>query len=141
MDTYRKVSQYNRLLEMVVISDYSGTEKKALVLHAQKLVTDMGASFAIRLLKEMQKRFTESRVQSKKNLALQVTSLQIFALAVDIPIQPLVLFKDDLQWADPMSPEVINSSATDIESKSLLFLGSRRYNELDNMHPLAGKLH
>mmetsp|Transcript_37052 Transcript_37052/g.54241 ORF Transcript_37052/g.54241 Transcript_37052/m.54241 type:complete len:136 (+) Transcript_37052:927-1334(+) len=66
---------------------------------------------------------------------------QIFALAVDIPIQPLVLFKDDLQWADPMSPEVINSSATDIESKSLLFLGSRRYNELDNMHPLAGKLH
>mmetsp|Transcript_3431 Transcript_3431/g.5170 ORF Transcript_3431/g.5170 Transcript_3431/m.5170 type:complete len:84 (+) Transcript_3431:84-335(+) len=47
MDTYRKVSQYNRLLEMVVISDYSGTEKKALVLHAQKLVTDMGAVFTL----------------------------------------------------------------------------------------------
>jgi len=65
---------------------------------------------------------------------------QLFVRAIATPSQPLVLFLDDLQWADPLSLDLIESLVSDTESKSLLFIGSYRDNEVDDRHPLAVKL-
>ncbi len=49
---------------------------------------------------------------------------------------PLVLFLDDLQWADSASLKLISHLATDQELKYFLLIGSYRDNEVDASHPL-----
>jgi predicted ATPase/signal transduction histidine kinase len=49
---------------------------------------------------------------------------------------PLVLFIDDLQWADPASIEMLEQIATSPEIKYLLVIGAYRENEVDGAHPL-----
>jgi len=65
---------------------------------------------------------------------------QLFVRAISKPSQTRVLFLDDLQWADPLSLDLIESLVTDIENGSLLFIGCYRDNEVDEGHPLATKL-
>ena len=48
-----------------------------------------------------------------------------------------VLFIDDLQWADAGSLDVIQFLLNDPTTKSLLFVGAYRDNEVDDSHPLA----
>ncbi|MBI4815563.1 MAG: AAA family ATPase [Deltaproteobacteria bacterium] len=50
--------------------------------------------------------------------------------------RPLVLFLDDLQWADLPSIELIGSLANDRDTKHVLFIGAYRDNEVDDAHPL-----
>ena len=47
------------------------------------------------------------------------------------------LFIDDLQWADASSLDVIQFILNDATTKSLLFVGAYRDNEVDDSHPLA----
>lgn len=49
---------------------------------------------------------------------------------------PLVLFIDDLQWADTSSLNFLKEITTEIESKYLLVIGAYRSNEVDSVHPL-----
>ena len=49
---------------------------------------------------------------------------------------PLVIFLDDLQWADLASLKLIQLLATDIEIQYLLIIGAYRDNEVDTSHPL-----
>lgn len=49
---------------------------------------------------------------------------------------PLVVFLDDLQWADLPSLDLINRLVTDPESKHVLWIGAYRSNEVDSNHPL-----
>ncbi|MEH2382866.1 MAG: AAA family ATPase [Nostoc sp.] len=49
---------------------------------------------------------------------------------------PLVVFLDDLQWADLASLKLIQLLATDTEIKYLLIIGAYRDNEVDPSHPL-----
>lgn len=49
---------------------------------------------------------------------------------------PLVLFLDDLQWADPASLNLIQTIATDPELKHMLIIGAYRDNEVPSHHPL-----
>jgi predicted ATPase/GAF domain-containing protein/tRNA A-37 threonylcarbamoyl transferase component Bud32 len=49
---------------------------------------------------------------------------------------PLVVFLDDLQWADSGSLHLIQSLITDKESKHLLLIGTYRDNEVNASHPL-----
>jgi diguanylate cyclase (GGDEF)-like protein len=49
--------------------------------------------------------------------------------------QPLVLFLDDLQWADSASLNLITILATDQELKYFLLIGSYRDNEVQGAHP------
>ncbi|MBW4681312.1 MAG: AAA family ATPase [Microcoleus vaginatus WJT46-NPBG5] len=49
---------------------------------------------------------------------------------------PLVLFLDDLQWADSASLKLIQLLITDTESRYLLVLGAYRDNEVSPTHPL-----
>ena len=49
---------------------------------------------------------------------------------------PLVLFLDDLQWADSASLKLIQFLVTDTETRYLLIVGAYRNNEVSATHPL-----
>lgn len=49
---------------------------------------------------------------------------------------PLVIFLDDLQWADLSSLKLIELILTDKNIKYLFFIGAYRDNEVDSVHPL-----
>ncbi len=49
---------------------------------------------------------------------------------------PLVLFLDDLQWADLPTLELIRHLATDPDTSHVLFIGAYRDNEVSPSHPL-----
>jgi len=49
---------------------------------------------------------------------------------------PLVVFLDDLQWADPASLNLIQTVATDPDLKHVLLIGAYRDNEVAAHHPL-----
>ncbi|MFT3926741.1 MAG: AAA family ATPase [Myxococcales bacterium] len=51
--------------------------------------------------------------------------------------QPLVLFLDDLQWADPASLHAIDALMRASQPSHLLIIGAYRDNEVDASHPLA----
>ncbi|MEG5163236.1 AAA family ATPase [Microcoleus sp. AT3-A2] len=59
--------------------------------------------------------------------------LKVFAQAE----HPLVLFLDDLQWADLASLKLIQELATDLESRYFLLIGAYRDNEVYSTHPLV----
>jgi len=50
---------------------------------------------------------------------------------------PLVLFLDDLQWADNASLNLVRMLMTGAESQYLLIVGAYRDNEVDAAHPLS----
>src|ERR671933_705668 len=52
------------------------------------------------------------------------------------PEHPLVLFLDDLQWADSASLKLIQLLACDPDSQYLLLIGAYRDNEVSPTHPL-----
>lgn len=54
--------------------------------------------------------------------------------------RPLVIFLDDLQWADLDSLNLIERIVTDPENRSLLVIGAYRNNEVDATHPLMRTL-
>ncbi|MFN6571262.1 AAA family ATPase [Dendronalium sp. ChiSLP03b] len=53
---------------------------------------------------------------------------------------PLVIFLDDLQWADLASLKLIELLITDYDSEYLLIIGAYRDNEIDVTHPLMQAL-
>ncbi|WP_445634110.1 histidine kinase [Nostoc sp. DSM 114161] len=53
---------------------------------------------------------------------------------------PLVLFLDDLQWADSASLKLIELIITDSDSEYLLLIGAYRDNEVSATHPLVHTL-
>lgn len=53
---------------------------------------------------------------------------------------PLVLFFDDLQWADPASLELLGRVLTDPELRHTLIIGTYRDDEIDAGHPLSAML-
>lgn len=52
------------------------------------------------------------------------------------PDHPLVIFLDDLQWADSASLKLIELLATEAGDRTLLLIGTYRDNEVDATHPL-----
>lgn len=56
------------------------------------------------------------------------------------PQHPLVVFLDDLQWADLPSLQLIQRLVTHPESQSLLLIGAYRDNEVSLTHPLMHTL-
>jgi predicted ATPase len=69
--------------------------------------------------------------QNRFNLVFQAF-LRVFTTAE----HPLVLFLDDLQWADLASLKLLTLLLSDPESGHLLVLGAYRDNEVDAAHPL-----
>ena len=69
--------------------------------------------------------------QNRFSLVFQ-NFIRVFAQAE----HPLVLFLDDLQWADTPTLKLIKFLLTDPENRHLLLLGAYRDNEVDQNHPL-----
>ncbi|MEG4234505.1 AAA family ATPase [Microcoleus sp. Pol11C3] len=61
---------------------------------------------------------------------------QKFIQVFSKPQHPLVIFLDDLQWADSASLKLIQLIMTDPDSKYLLLIGAYRDNEVSATHPL-----
>ncbi|MEH2255286.1 trifunctional serine/threonine-protein kinase/ATP-binding protein/sensor histidine kinase [Nostoc sp.] len=59
-----------------------------------------------------------------------------FIHAFTTALHPLVLFLDDLQWADAASVNLVENLMTDPESQYLLLIGAYRDNEVSPTHPL-----
>ena len=53
------------------------------------------------------------------------------------PEHPLVIFLDDLQWADAASLKFIQLFMTDVDNQYLLLIGAYRDNEVGKSHPLS----
>ena len=56
------------------------------------------------------------------------------------PEHPLVIFLDDLQWADRASLELIQRLMTAADNQYLFFIGAYRDNEVNEVHPLTQSL-
>jgi len=54
--------------------------------------------------------------------------------------RPLVLFLDDLQWADSATLELLRLMLTDEATENLLLIGAYRDNEVDALHPLTAAI-
>ncbi len=67
-------------------------------------------------------------------------AFQRFVATVARRQSPLVIFIDDLQWADQASLELIRAVLTNPESQYLYFLGCYRENEVEANHPLLATL-
>ncbi|MCP4136011.1 MAG: serine/threonine-protein kinase PknK, partial [bacterium] len=68
--------------------------------------------------------------QNRFNMVFQ-SFIKVFAKQE----HPLVLFLDDLQWADNPSLQLLQILLTDNELKYFLFIGAYRDNEVDSGHP------
>ncbi|NET29953.1 ATP-binding sensor histidine kinase [Okeania sp. SIO1I7] len=53
------------------------------------------------------------------------------------PEHPLVIFLDDLQWADSATLKLIKLMMTDVDTKYLFLIGAYRDNEISPTHPLV----
>ncbi|WP_437879096.1 serine/threonine protein kinase [Sorangium sp. So ce513] len=62
--------------------------------------------------------------------------VRVFATAE----RPLVLFLDDLQWADPASLRLLGLLLGDKDRGHILLVGAYRDNEVDGAHPLTSTL-
>ncbi|HYH99777.1 serine/threonine-protein kinase PknK, partial [Hyalangium sp.] len=63
--------------------------------------------------------------------------LQRFLSVFATPERPLVLFLDDLQWADSASLQLLKFLAAHPDTPPLLWVGAYRDNEMHSAHPLA----
>jgi PAS domain S-box-containing protein len=73
-----------------------------------------------------------SAAQNRFNMVFQ-KFIQVFTT----PDHPLVIFLDDLQWADSASLQLLQLLMTEIRSGYLLILGAYRDNEVFPAHPLV----
>jgi predicted ATPase/signal transduction histidine kinase len=78
---------------------------------------------------------TPAEAQNRFNRLFQKFS-QVFASKE----HPLVLFLDDLQWADSASLKLIEQLVANPESQYLLLIGAYRDNEVSPTHPLMSTL-
>ena len=66
--------------------------------------------------------------------------IQKFIKIFTQPEHPLVMFLDDLQWADRASLELIQLLMTTADSQYLFLIGAYRDNEVNEVHPLVQSL-
>jgi PAS domain S-box-containing protein len=67
-------------------------------------------------------------------------AFQSFVSAFAQKDHPLVIFLDDLQWADPASFQLLKILFDSTDIKHMLLMGTYRENEVDALHPLRRML-
>ncbi|WP_437779108.1 AAA family ATPase [Sorangium sp. So ce1097] len=75
-------------------------------------------------------------VQGEQVLARQRLTWLSFVRAVTAPNAPLVMFLDDMQWADGATLEILKTLLTDAERRDLLLIAAYREGETPPEHPL-----
>uniref|UniRef100_A0A7S2A3M2 Orc1-like AAA ATPase domain-containing protein n=1 Tax=Ditylum brightwellii TaxID=49249 RepID=A0A7S2A3M2_9STRA len=120
----------------------SGDETKVneLTIAVEKMIGMEGLAILVELIPSFRKIVSSrSALECSNTGALMeqkqmILAFQAFVRAVRGLGIPMVLFLDDLQWADTASLDLIQALITDPESTSILFVESYRQNEvtLDN---------
>jgi len=80
----------------------------------------------------------EASTQNASNRLRYV--LQLFTRTIATSKRPIVMFLDDLQWADNGSLDILQALVTDKRIKHFMFLGTYRSDEVDFKHPLSQRL-
>ena len=75
-------------------------------------------------------------IDNKEKYHLFFNCLQGFVRAISAPSHPVLIFFDDLQWADAESLDFVSKIIRDPETTSCLFVGCYRDNEVLTDHPL-----
>ena len=75
-------------------------------------------------------------IENENKYHLLLLCLQEFIRAISAPSHPVVIFFDDLQWADSESLDLFTKIVKDAETSSCLFVGCYRDNEVLAAHPL-----
>jgi PAS domain S-box-containing protein len=124
------------LLEPVASRDrWAGRIREALGAEGQLLV-DMVPP--LHTLLGEQPRLAELAGEAAQHRMQRV--LQRFIGLFTQPEHPLVLFLDDLQWADPASLHLLGRLCADPATRHLLVIGAYRSNEVDAAHPLTAAI-
>jgi predicted ATPase len=91
----------------------------------------------VKILGEQQDLQKVSMSTAKNRLRYQ---FQAFFEAIGSTNRPIVMFIDDLQWADLASLDLVTALMADSKLTNFLFIGSYRDNEVDSLRPLAEQL-
>jgi len=98
-----------------------------------KIITEIVPIFELVIGK--QEELSELGPHETRNRFHQV--FESFIKAIANKDHPIVLFLDDLQWADSASLQVIRLLTTVAEIKYLFIIGAYRHNEIAESHPLS----
>ena len=79
-------------------------------------------------------------IENENKYHLLLLCLQEFIRAISAPSHPVVIFFDDLQWADSESLDLFTKIVKDAETSSCLFVGCYRDNEVLAAHPLLERM-
>ncbi|NLY42925.1 MAG: AAA family ATPase [Clostridiaceae bacterium] len=115
--------------------------KEQLAIWKQKILRTLGKNGAIitDLIPELEMIIgRQSPVESLQPKEAQNRFLMLFGSFIKIfadPERPLVLFLDDLQWADSSSLRLISYLCRDTGLKGLIIAGAYRENEIAAEHP------
>lgn len=129
---------YSQLIQQILFEDKEQQEK-----WRSKIVEALGTNAALigQLIPQLklvigeinqcgEASLEKSKIRFKQTLAN-------FTRALTSGDNPLILFLDDLQWADVASLELLQSLTEDDALKSLLIIGAYRDNEISVAHPFA----
>lgn len=67
-------------------------------------------------------------------------AFRVLLRTICTPSHPIILFVDDLQWADSESVDLIKAIVSDSKLANFLFIGTFRENEMGKGHPVALQL-
>ena len=147
-DQFRRNIPYSALVEAFqsLIRQLLTEEDRDLRAWREKLLTALGASGQViidvipevELLIGSQPAVPAVGATENQNRFNRV--FQAFSAAFAQSRHPLVIFLDDLQWADIPTLHLIKTIVTNPNSHHLLFIGSYRDNEVDETHPLTSVL-
>jgi PAS domain S-box-containing protein len=136
---------YSGLIESLrsLVNQLLAESEEKLQVWRQKLTTVLGTNgqVIIHMLPEAAlilgpqpalQTLSPAETQNRFNISLQ-NFIQAFAQ----PEHPLVMFLDDMQWADSASLNFLQGYANIPDAHHMLFIGTYRENEVDGQHPLA----
>ena len=78
--------------------------------------------------------------EQKETYHLILQCLRRLVQTISRPTHPLLFVFDDLQWSDVTSQEVMKMLVMDEATRSVLFIGMYRNNEVGASHPLAERI-
>lgn len=122
-----------------VISEPKG-KLESIRQQVQENVGDFG-QVIIDLIPEMDKILGKQKaleqVEPEEFSSRFMIAFRGFFRGIARPERPLVMFIDDLQWADVSSLKLIENILSDVDLSNFLFIGAYRDNEVNSEHPLV----
>eukprot|EP00957_Ditylum_brightwellii_P207982 15355391-Ditylum_brightwellii.AAC.1 len=151
--------------KIAIVSGCSGVGKSSLVKHTKQFIKKKDVCFISGKFDQFQQMeplstihaaFTEytnnilrkgpENIHQTREAIIKAINTDIgvltetFVRVVATPSYPIIIFLDDLQWADELSLDLISTLVADTENPNFLFIGACRDDEADGNHPLMKHL-